>query len=111
MVLLAPSSRGVGASRLHTWADDHAMKEIEQLRREMRRRGWRISTTGSGHLLWRGPGGERVVTSLTPSNKRAIKQIRADLRRETRMAEEQRRPKAATGIAASATKGDEREQA
>lgn len=39
------------------------------------------------HCIWRGPQGEMVVTSLTPSDWRALKKIEALLRRLARSKE------------------------
>jgi hypothetical protein len=54
--------------------------DLATLQRTYRRLGWTIERT-SKHLMWRGPNGERVVTSFSPSDHRALHRMKADLRR------------------------------
>lgn len=46
-----------------------------------RRRRWRLTLTGSGHLRWESPDGTVVVTASTPSDSRSTRNSRAELRR------------------------------
>lgn len=58
------------------------MKEMKQLRKLAVEQGWRVEYTKGGHLKWFPPvGTEFVVSSSTPSDYRAIKNLRAMLRR------------------------------
>jgi hypothetical protein len=43
--------------------------------------GWSVVHTRSGHLQIRGPGGALVHTGSTPSDRRALRNLRSDLRR------------------------------
>lgn len=43
--------------------------------------GWRLIVTNGGHLKWAAPNGEVVFSSRTPSDRRAVMNLRADLRR------------------------------
>ena len=45
------------------------------------RRLWTIDPTGSGHLRWRPPVGEIVITSSTPDGKTSVIKDRARLRK------------------------------
>lgn len=45
------------------------------------RQGWRIEKTARCHLKWRAPTGALVVTSSTPSDQRAVRNIVSDLKR------------------------------
>ncbi len=46
-----------------------------------RRRKWKITLAGSGHLRWHAPDGTVVVTASTPSDHRSTRNSRAALRR------------------------------
>lgn len=56
-------------------------KEWRDLIAEATRQGWQIELTGSNHLRWRSPEGKPVFSASTPSDHRAIKNIRSMLRR------------------------------
>lgn len=43
---------------------------------------WTITRTANDHYRWRGPQGQLVFSASTPSDRRAIKNLRALLRRE-----------------------------
>ena len=43
--------------------------------------GWSLSWLGSCHVGWRSPAGALVVSSASPSDRRAVHKLRADLRR------------------------------
>lgn len=60
-------------------------KDFDRLQTEYENAGWTIRRTGGGHLRWTGPNGEGpVFTASTPSDHRAIQNIKATLRRATR---------------------------
>jgi hypothetical protein len=46
------------------------------------RAGWRIERTQGGHFKWSPPIGRIIYTSSTPSDHRAMRNVRADLKRE-----------------------------
>lgn len=55
-------------------------KDLRQLCREKIAQGWRIELTNGGHLRWTWPAtGEIVFTSQTPSDWRALKNIKKRL--------------------------------
>lgn len=56
-------------------------KDVRKLIRDMKREGWEVSIRGSGHVRLTHPCGEFVTTSLTPSDNRTMRNVRADLRR------------------------------
>jgi hypothetical protein len=43
--------------------------------------GWKVNFNGAGHLDWRGPAGQHVVTSAGISKGRGLANSRAQLRR------------------------------
>lgn len=60
-------------------------KDFERLQEEYRTAGWTIKRTGGGHLRWTGPKGEGpIFTASTPSDHRAIQNVKAMLRRAAR---------------------------
>lgn len=54
---------------------------LKQLRREAEGQGWSITLAKGGHLKWKSPSGALVVTSSSPSDQRAIRNIVRDLQR------------------------------
>jgi hypothetical protein len=54
---------------------------LRSMARSARDHGWAISLRGSGHLAWRSPDGETVITPSTPSDRRSTLNARARLRR------------------------------
>jgi hypothetical protein len=56
-------------------------KDLKQLKKHYTRMGWRIEKTNGGHLRWRGPQGELVHSSSTPSDFRSINNLQAQLKR------------------------------
>ncbi len=56
---------------------------LKELARQALAQGWRVEYTGTGHWKWYPPppAAGLVVTSSTPSDSRAFKNIEADLRR------------------------------
>lgn len=64
------------------YSDGMSRNELEDLKREAIRQGWRI-VQGRRHLKWYPADQDMpfVVTSATPSDHRAIRNIRSDLKR------------------------------
>lgn len=62
-----------------------AHKVVKQLAREYRELGWTVEWLPGGHVRWRGPLGELVVTSATPSDFRWRDRVETDMRRQTRL--------------------------
>lgn len=59
-----------------------ARKEYRPLVKDARKQGWKIDLTGNNHLrFWPPHGGPPVITSNTPSDGRAKKNLIAALRR------------------------------
>jgi hypothetical protein len=56
----------------------------KDLRKLLSKYGATVSKTGGGHWRIALPGGGIVVASGTPSDRRALQEIRADLRRAQR---------------------------
>jgi predicted RNA binding protein YcfA (HicA-like mRNA interferase family) len=58
------------------------MDDLKSLRKLAIKQGWRVETTRGGHIKWYPVHGtEFVVTSSTPSDYRAIRNIRSMLKR------------------------------
>lgn len=57
-----------------------AQREVDALVAAAVLNGWRCRSTGK-HYVLRGPDGQTVTVSKTPSDFRAVRNIRADLRR------------------------------
>jgi hypothetical protein len=58
------------------------LAELKKLVREARAAGWRLEVNGGGHFRLHGPPGTRPITmAATPSDRRAIDNARAVLRR------------------------------
>ena len=66
-------------------------RDMRPLARLAGSEGWAIARCGSGHLAWRSPAGDLVVSSGSPGDWRAIHKLRADLRRHG-LARAQERP-------------------
>ena len=57
-------------------------KEIKRLIETAKSQGWVVTQARNNHYIWLSPCGQhRVVSSSTPSDRRALKNIEADLRR------------------------------
>jgi predicted RNA binding protein YcfA (HicA-like mRNA interferase family) len=56
-------------------------KEIQELIKLAETQGWRVEKSNGGHYKWMSPTGKMVITSATPSDKRAFANIQSDLRR------------------------------
>lgn len=52
-------------------------KELKQIRIAAERRGWEVEQTNGSHLRWKHPSGAVMFSSLTPSDFRALKKIKA----------------------------------
>ena len=51
------------------------------LAKTARKSGWLITRRPGGHLCWRSPSGEVVITSATPGGPRSLRNALAELRR------------------------------
>jgi hypothetical protein len=56
-------------------------KDLDKLIHQAKDQGWQIQTKRSGHYKWISPSGRFVVSSSTPSDRRAVMNITRDLRR------------------------------
>lgn len=57
-------------------------KELKPLIRAAEKQGWTVETTRAGRYKWTSPkGGLPYFSALTPSDRRAIHNITADLRK------------------------------
>jgi hypothetical protein len=61
-------------------------RDLERLLRRARASGWVVARTRSGHWRLRYWGGGIVVIGSTPSDHRALRNFRAQLRRAERRA-------------------------
>lgn len=58
-------------------------REIHDLRQLAESHGWVVTYTGSGHLRFKPPdGGAVIFAPSTPSDRRAVLNVRAQLRRQ-----------------------------
>jgi hypothetical protein len=57
------------------------IKELRPLADKYKAKGWTLSLTHGGHIRWLGPRGQVVISSSTPSDWRATKQLAARLKR------------------------------
>lgn len=55
-------------------------RDVQQLVREAEQQGWVILRTKNNHLKWLSPLGGIVYSSSTPSDHRALENLRRDLR-------------------------------
>lgn len=56
--------------------------DLKALQRTATRAGWRVEVTRHNHLRWKSPDGKHVYfTASTPSDHRAIRNIRSELRK------------------------------
>lgn len=70
--------------------------------------GWVVSRTGSDHIRLKAPNGSNAFTSNTPSDRRAVHNLRAELRRlwpgwdgrveKTEPRQREKRPGRAAGV-------------
>jgi hypothetical protein len=56
-------------------------KDFQELAEIAASQGWRIEQRKNAHLSWISPQGLKVFSSFTPSDKRAVKNLRRDLKR------------------------------
>lgn len=56
-------------------------RDVDQIVRQARRSGCDISTTSRGHWKVTKPGHQTVIISPQPTNRHAVRNARADLKR------------------------------
>lgn len=56
-------------------------REFRELREIAEGQGWVVTIRNNGHLAWTSPSGAKVYTSATPSDHRAVQNIKRDLRK------------------------------
>jgi hypothetical protein len=61
-------------------------KDVNKLATVMERQGWRVNITDGGHIRWLGPLGELVFSGTTPSDHRELANLKARIRRQSKMA-------------------------
>jgi predicted RNA binding protein YcfA (HicA-like mRNA interferase family) len=61
--------------------------DLRQLLRQAQAHGWRVQPTRGGHWKLTHPSGDAVVTSSSPSDRRALANLKAQLRRAERRAQ------------------------
>ena len=61
-------------------------RDLEALRREVVRRGWRVMITGGNHVKWLHHSGAFAYSAQTPGDFRTVRKLRAMLRRIERQA-------------------------
>jgi hypothetical protein len=54
--------------------------ELNSLKKLAEAQEWKIVVSNGGHLKWMSPTGKVVFTSITPSDHRAMSNIRRDLK-------------------------------
>ena len=67
-------------------------KEFRPLARKYQAKGWVLEQTGGGHVRWIGPKGQRVISSSTPSDWRAAKDLAVRLKRAEQQRNNKRKP-------------------
>jgi predicted RNA binding protein YcfA (HicA-like mRNA interferase family) len=63
-------------------------KDLKQIVQMYEQWGWSVEKTNGGHLRFKGPKGELVFSGSTPSDWRAIANLKAQLRRATAMVQQ-----------------------
>ena len=58
-----------------------ARKEIKEMIKAARKAGWIVTLTNGGHWKWQNPNGDIFYSALTPSDRRALLNMKAYLRR------------------------------
>lgn len=56
-------------------------REYRDLMEKAKSQGWTLSLSGGMHLIWRSPTGVKVFSSSSPSDHRAVKNVKRDLKR------------------------------
>lgn len=56
-------------------------RELRRIAAVAERQGWVITRTGGGHLKWKSPDGQVVITAATPDDSRGIANSKAFLRK------------------------------
>lgn len=59
-------------------------KDVKQLIQFYERLGWIVSKTNGGHIRFKGPNGQVVFGSSTPSDWRSLANLKAQLNRAMR---------------------------
>ncbi len=54
--------------------------ELKELIKSAKSQKWEIVVSNGGHLKWISPLGKVIFTSLTPSDRRAMSNIKRDLK-------------------------------
>lgn len=54
--------------------------ELKMLIKSAEKQHWKIVVSNGGHLKWVSPTGKVVFTSLTPSDQRALSNMKRDLK-------------------------------
>jgi hypothetical protein len=54
--------------------------DMRKLARQARRQGWTVTMTNKCHWRWEAPDGRVVITSSSPSDYRAAKKVKCQLR-------------------------------
>lgn len=55
-------------------------KDMQLLMKEAKDQGWFVELTRGGHYKWQSPSGNLVFSSQTPSDYRAVQNLKRDLR-------------------------------
>jgi predicted RNA binding protein YcfA (HicA-like mRNA interferase family) len=57
-------------------------KDMQQLARKAEKQGWVIEISKGTHMKWTSPAGEKVFSSYSPSDHRAIQNTIRELRKK-----------------------------
>ena len=55
-------------------------KDLKTLQKEAVSQGWVVNLSNGNHIKWIAPNGKVVFTSNTPSDKRALENMKRDLK-------------------------------
>lgn len=61
------------------------VSEVRKLVRQLRREGWAAEFRGSSHILLTHPSGQTLTLASSPSDRRWLANVRADVRRIERI--------------------------
>lgn len=56
-------------------------REYRDLIERAKSQGWTLHLSGGGHLVWQSPTGVKVFSASSPSDHRAVKNVKRDLKR------------------------------
>jgi len=56
-------------------------KDLRQLMAKAQKQGWIVQRTRGNHLKWQPPRGRFVISAFSPSDQRAIKNIKRELQK------------------------------